>query len=144
MIFFFKALIIIVGTILTIYFFVVGLRDGKGFKKALLSLLGAFLMVNFLTFFDFIETKTEKKKILIARREASLTGIELILYQNKTFDLGNLRKITKTGTYQIKNDTLVLSIYDTTFTSFKIKSNELLEIKNTGINWLGIELNKLE
>lgn len=144
MIFVVKAFLIIVGTILTIYFFIIGLRDGKGFKNALLCLLAAFLLVIFLTFFEFTDTKTEKEKVLIAKREAPITGIELILYHDKTFDLGNLRKITNTGNYLIKNDTLVLTIGDTTYTSFKIKSKELLELKNTGINWLGIELNKLE
>ncbi|MGX5691433.1 hypothetical protein [Arcticibacter tournemirensis] len=97
-IFVIKAIVIILGTIATLYFFIAGLSGKKGFRKALLSLMTVFITLLLLTILDFgTAPRVRKEKMLVAKREASITGIELILYNDSTFSLGNLRKITKMG-----------------------------------------------
>lgn len=90
-------------------------------------------------------SKEKRETVLIAVREASLGGIRLNLYSDKTFDLGTLRKIRWTGIYLVKNDTLCISAADSLVTSFVISDSTLLEIKNkwTKINFLEIQENKL-
>lgn len=143
-IFVIEAIVIILGTIATLYFFIAGLSGKKGFRKAMLSLMTVFITLLLLTILDFgTAPKVRKEKMLVAKREAPITGVELVLYSDSTFSLGNLRKITKMGVYRIRKDTLLLEVNTLPYTSFLIKHRTLEELGGTGISALDVKLNKL-
>ena len=88
--------------------------------------------------------------ILSAVREASLGGVRLNLYQDRSFELVNVRgKPTSSGTFTLQGDTLTLTATtgkiakDFGQTSFIIEKGVLVEVQNTGINFLEIDVNKL-
>ena len=85
------------------------------------------------------QTADNRHELLVAKREASLGGIILTLYDDSTYELGSLRAIKWTGKYRRRNDTLVLTAADTVVTSFHIQPERLEEINNTGIGFLDIE-----
>ncbi len=87
-----------------------------------------FITLLLLTILDFgTAPKVRKEKMLVAKREAPITGVELVLYSDSTFSLGNLRKITKMGVYRIRKDTLLLEVNTLPYTSFLIKHKSLQE-----------------
>ena len=85
------------------------------------------------------QTTTNKKQLLVAKREASIGGIILTLYDDSTYELGSLRTIKWSGKYSRSSDTLLLTVADTVVTAFYIQPESLVEINNTGIGFLDID-----
>jgi len=93
----------------------------------------------------------EKEVILVASREASSGGIILRLFNDNTFELGTLRKAKTEGIYKLTGDTLFLSATDNSKLNkkfspnvFIVKDNRLVEVNNTGISFLEIQVNKVQ
>ncbi|MEH0153140.1 hypothetical protein V6R21_03280 [Limibacter armeniacum] len=85
-----------------------------------------------------------------AYREAPFGGYWLGLYTDLTWELGNTsREISAKGIYAVNNDTLELTTVKgsyfngDTINTFIFEGKHLIEVKNTGIKGLEIELNKL-
>lgn len=110
--------------------------------------LGALLLVLVLL---FPSREPKQGLVLSAYREAAIGGIFLGLYDDNSFELGNVSgSYTEKGFYIIKGDTLLLLAGKATKLrkeynqlSFLIQENVLIEIPNTGINFLEIDKNKL-
>ncbi|MCV9386991.1 hypothetical protein [Reichenbachiella ulvae] len=92
------------------------------------------------------------KLVLSAYREAPIGGIWLGVYNDRTWQLGySSVEITSEGKYELAGDTLTLFANDGTTvigdskrTSFLIEPKYLVEVENSGIRSLEIQLNKLE
>ncbi len=94
---------------------------------------------------------SEKEVVLVATREASSGGILLKLFDDKTFELGTLRKVRAKGIYKFTADSLFLSTTDNSKllknfskTTFIVKDRHLIEVNNTGIRFLEIQTNKFK
>ena len=149
-------LIEIVGIVLTIKYLFGYLRSRKtnNLKKAAISFTFSTALFFVLIIFvanQYPDALPEKEVVLTAAREAPLGGISLRLYADSTFDMGNFRKITSEGVYKVIADTLIISTTDNSSfskdrstTSFLIKDKILVEVKNSGINFLEIDENKIK
>ncbi|WP_187262662.1 hypothetical protein [Pontibacter beigongshangensis] len=149
-------LIAATGFVLTFIFLVVFLR-----KKKLARLLHATLTILATTFLFYILNweeltqrdfnRAKKKVVLTASREKLIGGVFLALYEDGTYELGNLRRVVTAGVFCVKADSLFLITTDTTHlpgasskTSFIINKEELVEIQNTGIERLEVHENRLK
>lgn len=148
----------IIGIIVTLTFAVIAIfkRNSKSWKRTGYSLLlsGAMVVSLILVHEEILFPPNPKieKLVLSAYREAPLGGIWLGVYNDQTWELGySSVDITSRGTYKLSNDTLTLIategttvIGESELTSFLIKPKHLLEVENTGIKSLEIQLNNLE
>lgn len=131
-------------------------KNLKNWKRSGISFLATVASVFILIFIQetiiYPPNPKSDQLILSAYREAPLGGIWLGVYNDQTWQLGNSSvEITSEGTYQLTGDTLTLTANEGTTimgefqrTSFIIKPKHLIEIKNSGIWSLEIQLNTLE
>lgn len=148
----------ILGIVVTLTFTLIAIfkRTPKNWRRSGISLLSSGIIVIILILIHEVilfppNPKTEQL-VLMAYREAPIGGIWLGVYNDQTWQLGySSVEITSTGTYQIIGDTLTLIankgtiiIGESERTSFVIEPKYLVEVKNSGIKSLEIQLNKLE
>lgn len=154
----FIGLVAILGTIVTLVFAVVAIfkRNRKSLKRTGFSLLSTLSIVITLILIHevilFPPNPKADELILTAYREAQIGGIWLGLYKDSTWEMGNSnRELDQNGIYEIHGDTLILiKPKGETFNNglnvnqFLIEEGDLIEVKNTGIAALAIEMNKLK
>lgn len=146
-----------IGVLGTLLFLILALlnRNKKGkLKIAGLTFIISVAIIVLITLVEFliypVNPKTEQL-ILTAYREAPLGGIWLALYDDETWELGySSREITSKGTYKFHNDTLTIFaqegqkiVKEIEQTSFTFDSGKLVEIQNSGIKVLEIQINKM-
>ncbi len=151
-------LVAFVGLITTLTFVVIAIfkKNSKNWKRSGISLATTTLAVIVLilvqeTILYPPNPKTEQL-LLSAYREAPIGGIWLGVYNDQTWQLGySSVEITSEGTYEVAGDTITLIAYDGTTvigeaerTSFLIEPKYLVEVENSGIRSLEIQLNKLK
>ena len=148
----------ILGIIVTLTFTVIAIikRSSKNWRRAGFSLLSSGTIVIILILVHevilFPPNPKVEQLVLTAYREAPIGGIWLGVYNDQTWQLGySSVEITSEGTYQLVGDTLTLTAIEGTTvigeserTSFIIEPRYLVEVKNSGIRSLEIQLNKLE
>ena len=136
--------IALLGLIITCSFLITGILNrnkaklrtsGIVFVSTFVGVIGLIYLSE--TFFQ-PKYKDEKDMVLIGIREASIGGIRLNLYKDKTFDLGTLDEIVFTGNYQVKNDTIALLSKDSLITLLIINDNEIIEVKKRKFGFLHI------
>ncbi len=149
-------LVAIVGGSLTVVYLFSYLRKKEKVKLRNAALTFIASVVLFFTLVtvaanQYPDALPKKEVVLIAAREASLGGILLRLYADSTFELGNNRRVTSTGVYNLNVDTLVITttdnsklLKDISQTSFIIEEENLVEVNNTGIKFLEIHENRLK
>jgi len=149
-------LVAMVGIILTIVYLIGYFRRREKVKlrNAVVTFIGAAVLFSTLVIIaanKYPDKLLEKEVVLVAAREASFGGILLRLYADSTFEIGDYRKMTSTGMYALKGDTLVITNTDTSMLYkdlkriyFVIKEGNLEEVKGTGIGVLEIHENSLE
>lgn len=145
-----KAVVGLGGLFLTFWYLIVYIfkKDRSQLRRAgvtFFTTVGVIILISVVEFlFIFSNTEKDNKNVvLVAAREAPLGGIELKLYNDRSFELGNLRKVKRAGTYSISGDTLTIANSDSVIASFLIEEKELVEIQNTGIHSLDIHENNL-
>jgi hypothetical protein len=148
---FIKFFIGLLGVVTTIVYVVRALvkNRNRNFKTALAVLFGTGGLLVLITAIEFIthdKTKdySQKKTSLVAMREASVgTGIHLRVYVDSTYELGSGTEVKTRGKIKVNADTLFLLKNERIDKSFILDNGALLEIKNSGINFLEIESNEL-
>ncbi|CAM3895046.1 hypothetical protein POKO110462_23050 [Pontibacter korlensis] len=145
-----------VGLILTLIFLLGFLikRRKATLRNAAISFASAVLSLSLLIVAEelfFSYNSENKKEVLVASREASIGGIVLKLYEDKTFEIGGFREVKSAGTYYLKSDTLFITASDNpkqkeyfTQSCFIMKEGYLEEVEDTGIGFLEIHVNKLK
>jgi hypothetical protein len=146
-----KFLIGVLGVVTTIVYVVkaLGKNRNRNFKTALAVLFTTGGLLVLLTTIEFIthdksKDYSQKKTSLVAMREASAgNGIHLRVYADSTYELGSGTEVKTRGEIKINADTLFLLKNEKIDKSFILDNGALLEIKNSGINFLEIESNEL-
>jgi hypothetical protein len=110
-------LLMAVGLILTVIFLLGYLikRRKARLRNAAISFASAALSLSLLIVAEelfFSYNSEDKKEVLVASREASIGGIVLKLYEDKTFEIGGFREVKSIGTYYLKSDTLFITASD--------------------------------
>jgi len=148
----------ILGIVVTLIFILVAIfkQSSRSWKRAGYSLLAFGTIVTGLFLYHklilFPPNPKVDQLVFSAYREAPIGGIWLGLFDDKTWELGySSVEITSSGTFDISGDTLKLIATEGTTvikefkqTSFIMKPDYLLELKNTGIRSLIIQMNEIE
>ena len=150
-IFLIKFLIGLLGVVTTIVYVVKALvkNPSRNFKTALAVLFATGGLLILITTIEFIihdksKDYSSKKTSLVAMREASLgSGIHLKVYADSTYELGSGTEVKTRGKIKRNADTLFLLKNERIDKSFILDNRALVEIKNSGINFLEIQSNKL-
>lgn len=146
-----------IGLLVTLTFVTIAIfkKSPNSWKRSGISLAATILTtITLITIQEtilFPPNPKIEKLILSAYREAPIGGIWLGVYDDQTWQLGySSIEITAEGTYKINEDTLTLVadqgttiIGDSERTSFLIKQKSLIEVENSGIRSLEIQINKL-
>jgi hypothetical protein len=145
-----KILISHVGLSSAIFFLIIGLvnRSRSYVKTGVMVCLTTFGIIVVITVIEFLYRRgskdyQDKETVLVAKREASLDGIQLKVYADSSYELGNGIDVTMSGKVRIRRDTLFLLRDDSVAKYFVLDNGLLKEMKNTGVNFLEIESNEI-
>jgi len=145
-----KILITLAGLSAAIFFWLIGLtnrsqpyvRTGWIVGLTTVGLIGAIMFTEFLLR-DERKENPDKETVLVAKREAALSGIHLRVYTDSLYELGDGINVTMRGKIRVRRDTLFLLREDSVAKSFVLDNVFLKEVKNTGVRFLEIESNEI-
>jgi len=148
----------IIGIVVTLMFTLIAIfkRNSKKWRRAGISLVtSTVVIISLILVYETILYPPNPKieqLVLFAYREAPLGGVWLGIYEDQTWQIGySSVEITSEGSYLLNGDTLTLIaspgttiIGESKRISFIIDPKYLVEVKNSGIRFLEIKMNKLE